>query len=292
MSYESPSDASPADAARALADDLHAAADRARDERIQLAQALRLAGQVPPAAPEPLPPVPPTPASAALRAEQLAESLVKIDAVIRSRLDTLNQTQARIDEGERRLVTLERSIRQATDGFVEKVNQARVVAQAQQVSKAQAPPSASAPKLPDAAAVAQRLEQLGELDQSIDKRIARLQQMHKQAGEVVDRCLKSAVGEIEEKAAELAAPIQAEVERLLARQAKHAEAELAKRLAALEEQSRSHLRKQLAGLRDEAVRMTEQAAVVAGRDTLQAPMHAIATRLQHHPQAHPRQGAA
>lgn len=296
MSHESPALASPLDAARALAAELHAAADRARDERVRLAQALRLAGRPAPAthypADDPAPPAPPQPPTpAAVNAAKLAQHLQQLDAVIQGRLETLNQTQARIDDGERRLVTLQQSIKQATERFTQHIEQARSLVQQQ--------PAPAVQDMPDRSAVAQRLDELNELDKSIDRRVARLQQMHKQAGEIVDRVLTHAVGEVEEKAAKLAAPIQAEVERLFAQQTKRAEAELAKRIAALEEQSRSHLHRQMSRLRDEAIRLSQVSAAsdtagsihVPEPDALKTPMHALAQRLQH-PREKPSQGAA
>jgi DNA repair exonuclease SbcCD ATPase subunit len=303
VSHESPALASPPETARALTDALHAAADRARDERVRLARALRLAGRPVPdshcPADDPAPPAPPQPPTpAAVNAAKLAQHLQQLDAVIRDRLKTLNQTQARIDEGERRLVTLERAIQQATQRFTEHLQQASRLVETQTTTTSS--PAASPPgPLPDPAALAQRLDELARLDKSIDQRVARLQQMHKQAGEIVERVLTHAVGEVEDKAAELAAPIQAEVERLLAQQTKRAEAELARRIAALEEQSRTHLQRQMSRLRDEAIRLTASAEPpdtagtihVPGPEALKPPMHALAQRIKPERDT-PSQGAA
>ena len=53
------------------------------------------------------------------------------------------------------------------------------------------------------------------MDKQIDQRIARMQQMHKQANEAVDKHLLGALRSAKEQAAELAAPVKAEVNKHL-----------------------------------------------------------------------------
>lgn len=220
------------EAARALIRDLHAAADRARDERLRLAQAQkerqqRLDDRGGPAPVDQI--------------VSLTDKIKQLDAVVQGRLDTLSQTEQRLDERTGRLEQVKHAMDQATTAFAQEVERAQAFKQF--IDTAQREAMASAGDLADAAKqkladceqpIAQRLSELEALDRSIDQRTARMRQMHKQAADTVDKHLARSLSDAQEQAADLAAPIKAELDKHLVRQTEALEKAVGAKVAELD----------------------------------------------------------
>ncbi|MFI4861331.1 MAG: hypothetical protein ACIAXF_11685 [Phycisphaerales bacterium JB063] len=200
-----------AQATRALIRDLHAAADRARDERLRLAQAqkqqqhqLEMHGG-------------PAPVDQIVT---LTDRIKQLDRVVQDRLDTLAQTQREIDIRSERINAMRHVIQTATDAFAEQVQNAQqfkvdldAAKQAVRSCAGEVADDIRQQLAKNEAPIAARLKELVEMDRAIDKRVARMQQMHKQAAEAVDKHLLRALNNAKEQATELAAPIKAELDK-------------------------------------------------------------------------------
>ncbi|MEM9414257.1 MAG: hypothetical protein AAGA29_02110 [Planctomycetota bacterium] len=213
VSDSHPEPAASAETTRALIRELHAAADRARDERLRLAQAQKqqrahLDTQGGPA-----------PADQVVK---LTDKIQQLDRVVQDRLDTLAQTQHEIDIRTERVNAMRHVIQAATDAFAAQVEHAQqfkcdidAAKQAVQACAGEVAEEVRQHLAQTEEPIATRLKQLVEMDRAIDKRVARMQQMHKQAAEAVDKHLARALNDAKEQATELAAPIKAELDRHL-----------------------------------------------------------------------------
>lgn len=249
------------EAARALTRDLHAAADRARDERLRLAQAQKLQQQLldDRGGPAPIDQI-----------VSLTDKIKQLDAVVQRRLDTLAQTESQIDERTGRLEQVKHALDQATAAFAKEVERAqqfkRYIDAAQREAMASAGGLAEAVKqqLADTEQpIAQRLAELAALDRSIDQRIARMRQMHKQAAETVDQHLARALSDAQEQATELAAPIKADLDKHLLRQTAALEKAVANKVAELDldvEEALSPLTRRFDAIVSDATRRADELA--------------------------------
>ena len=202
-----------AEQSRALIRDLHAAADRARDERLRLAQAHKQQQQSLDQRGGPAP---------VEQVENLTTTIQKLERAVQDRLDTLAQAEQAIDHRAERINTLRHVIQAATDAFTTQVENAQqfkcdtdAAKQAVRDSAGEVTEVVRQALAKTEEPIAARLKQLVEMDRSIDQRIGRMQQMHKQAADAVDRQLLRALNNAKEQAAELAAPMKAELDKHL-----------------------------------------------------------------------------
>ncbi|XAL99780.1 hypothetical protein OT109_00015 [Phycisphaeraceae bacterium D3-23] len=226
------STAASTEATRALVRDLHAAADRARDERLRLAQAQKqqqaqLDTQGGPAPVDQI--------------VKLTDKIRQLDRVVQDRLDTLAKTQREIDIRTERVNAMRHVIQTATDAFAAQVESAQqfkcdidAAKRAVRDSAGEVADEVRQQLAQTEEPIATRLKQLVEMDRAIDKRVSRMQQMHKQAAESVDKHLARALNDAKEQATELAAPIKQELDKHLLRRTQAIEEAVQAKIAELD----------------------------------------------------------
>lgn len=227
----------PQTSSQALLDELRTAADRARDERLKLARLVKHSAELPVAQP-----------SAAdagttpdARFVALSQQVEQLEQSVSEKLQSLEKVQEDIEGRSQYLESLRHTITDTTRAFVTQVEQAqhfkahvdaakqhvkmsagRVVEDIRQhLSETEGP-------------ITERIKQLMEMDAQIDKRIARMQQMHKQAGEAVDQHLLGALRTAKEQAADLAQPVKEQVDKHLAEQSQKIEEAVHAKIAELD----------------------------------------------------------
>ncbi|MBX2851922.1 MAG: hypothetical protein KTR15_09280 [Phycisphaeraceae bacterium] len=220
---------SPQTSSQALLDELRSAADRARDERLKLARLVKHSADLPISRPN---------VSAAAdagttpdaRFVALSQQIEKLEQTVGEKLQALDQVQQDIESRSQYLESLRHTITDTTRAFVTQVEQAQHFKA--HVDAAKEHVKMSAGRVVEdirqhlseyEGPIAMRIEQLTEMDEQIDKRIARMQQMHKQAGEAVDKHLLAALRTAKEQAGDLAQPVKEEVDKHLLAQAKKIE---------------------------------------------------------------------
>jgi len=215
-----------------LVNELSAAADRARDERIRLAQALKQKqGQV----------ADQGGIASADQVARLGEKITQLDKIVQARLDTLAQSSDTLDVRTAKLEDLQNAVDQTTQAFTKQVESAQHFKHHVDAAKKHVRMS-SGQIIDDVkehlaqfeGPIADRLVQLNDLDDAIDQRIARMQQMHKQAAEAVDKHLLAALRGAKEQAAELAAPIKEELDLYLKAQSQTIEQGIRSKIAELD----------------------------------------------------------
>lgn len=220
---------------QALLDELRVAADRARDERLKLARMFKHTEALPVNGSAPEYPVPDE------RIANLSSQIECLEAAVADKLDALSQVQQDIDSRTQYLESLRHTITDTTRAFVTQVEQAQHFKA--HVDAAKQHVRMSAGRVVDDVRghlaefeqpIAERIQQLNELDEQIDKRIARMQQMHKQAGEAVDKHLLAALRSAKEQAADLTAPMKEEIDKYLTAQRATIEAAIHKKISELD----------------------------------------------------------
>lgn len=161
---------------------------------------------------------------------QVAEQVRRLDAFVRGRLDALEQAQQDHDAREQQLVAREQAVAKATAAFADQLAQAQALSQQLEDTGAQAQRHLAASAQP----LADRLEQVKRLDRAVEQRMARMQQMHKQSGEAVDKFLLRALRDTKEEAADLIAPIKQELDEHLAKQTAAMERKVQEKIAELD----------------------------------------------------------
>ncbi len=211
---------SPQASSQALLDELRLAADRAREERLKLARLVKHSADLPVNGGTTSTPGVSAPNDAKLT--ELSQQVERLDQVVSEKLDALEQAQQDIDSRTQYLESLRHTITEATAAFTIQVEQAQhfkahvdAAKQHVKMSAGQVAEDVRQHLADSEAPIAERLKQLTALDEQIDKRIARMQQMHKQANEAVDKHLLGALRAAKEQAADLAGPVKAELDRHL-----------------------------------------------------------------------------
>lgn len=264
MSQSSPSQYqpnTPQASSQALLDELRHAADRARDERLKLARLVKHSSELPIG----------KPASDGAgdagmthdaRFVALSQQVEQLEQAVNEKLEALGQVQQDIESRSQYLESLRHTITDTTRAFVTQVEQAQHFKA--HVDAAKQHVKMSAGRVVEdirqhlaeyEGPVAERLEQLAEMDDQIDKRIARMQQMHKQAGEAVDKHLLAALRSAKEQAADLAQPVKEEVDKHLLEQAQKIEDAIQAKIAELDvdvEEALSPLTKRFDGIVNDA----------------------------------------
>lgn len=222
----------PADPAASLAADLRSAADRARDERLKLAAMVKqqqthvqLQGG-------------PAPAD---QVTALGEKIQKLDQAVAQRLQALAGVEQRIDERLARLEELQATITHTSQAFTKQVEQAQhfkhhvdAAKQHVRMSAGQIVEDVRLHLQSFEGPIAERLAALNDLDEQMDKRIARMQQMHKQAGDAVDKHLLGALRQAKEQAVSMVEPIKQELDAFLRDRAAVMEKAVQDKVAALD----------------------------------------------------------
>ena len=217
---------SPQASSQALLDELRTAADRARDERLKLARLVKHSADLPIGQ-----------ASAAdmgatpdARFVALSQQIEQLEQTVGEKLQALDQVQQDIESRSQYLESLRHTITDTTRAFVTQVEQAQhfkahvdAAKQHVKMSAGRVVEDIRQHLVETEGPIAKRLEQLTEMDEQIDKRIARMQQMHKQASEAVDKHLLAALRTAREQAADFAQPVKEEVDKHLLAQAKKIE---------------------------------------------------------------------
>lgn len=244
MSQSSPGHSStplntPQASSQALLDELRVAADRARDERLKLARLFKHTNDLPVNGSAPVNTS--VPMIADHRIAELSDQVERLEQAVADKLAALDKSQQDIDSRTQYLESLRHTITDTTSAFVTQVEKAQHFKAHVDAAKQHVKMSAGR-VVEDVrqhlaeyeAPIAERLKQLTDLDDQIDKRIARLQQMHKQAGEAVDKHLLSALRAAKEQAADLAAPVKAELDQHLKAQSEKIEKAIQAKIAALD----------------------------------------------------------
>lgn len=228
---------SPQASSQALLDELRLAADRARDERLKLARLFKHTSDLPvnTTAAEGVPAV------ADSRVIDLSQQVERLEQIVAEKLIALEQTEAKIESRTQYLESLRHTITETTSAFTTQVEEAQHFKA--HIDAAKKHVRMSAGKVADEvrqtlsaceSPIAERLNQLKEMDKQIDQRIARMQQMHKQANEAVDKHLLGALRSAKEQAAELAAPVKAEVDKHLQAQSSQIDQAIQAKIAELD----------------------------------------------------------
>lgn len=220
---------------QALLDELRVAADRARDERLKLARMVKHTESLPilGSAPEP--------AVVSERIVSLSEQVERLDRAVTEKLQALDQVQRDIESRTQYLESLRHTITDTTRAFVTQVEQAQHFKAHVDAAKQHVRMTAGR-VVEDVREhlgsfekpIADRIRQLNEMDEQIDKRIARMQQMHKQANDAVDKHLLAALRSAKEQAADMTAPMKAEIDKYLIAQRAIVEAAIHKKIAELD----------------------------------------------------------
>lgn len=222
---------------QALLDELRAAADRARDERLKLARLVKHSASLP-LNQQPVVEAGSTPDA---RFVALSQQVEQLEQAVGEKFDALEKVQQDIDSRSDYLESLRHTITDTTRAFVTQVEQAQHFKA--HIDAAKQHVKMSAGRVVDdirqdlaeyEGPIAKRLEQLSEMDAQIDKRIARMQQMHKQAGEAVDQHLLAALRTAKEEAGDLAGPVKEQVDAHVAAQAKKIEEAVQNKIAELD----------------------------------------------------------
>lgn len=223
---------SSADPGALLAADLRSATDRARDERLKLAAMVKQQQTTVQMHGGP---------AAADQVAALSEKIQKLDQAVATRLQALAKAESRMDERLARLDDLQDSITQASKAFTRQVEQAQhfkhhidAAKQHVRMSAGQIVEDIRLHLQEFEGPIAERLAALNDLDDQIDKRIARMQQMHKQAGEAVDKHLLGALRQAKEQAASMTDPIKRELDQFLRDQALVMEKAIQDKVASLD----------------------------------------------------------
>ncbi|MFN3167636.1 MAG: hypothetical protein ACE37H_11290 [Phycisphaeraceae bacterium] len=224
---------------QALLDELRLAADRARDERLKLARLFKHTADLPVNGSAAIPTTPDPQAQDKL--DDLTQRVERLGQYVAEKLDALDEVQRDIDSRTQYLESLRHTITDTTRAFVTQVEQAQHFKAHVDAAK-QHVKMAAGRVVEDIrehlaeyeAPIADRLKQLTELDEQIDKRIARMQQMHKQASDAVDKHLLGALRTAKEQAADMAAPVKAELDKHLQEQAKKIEEAIQAKIADLD----------------------------------------------------------
>lgn len=198
---------------QALLDELRVAADRARDERLKLARMFKHTQTLPVSSGSP------EPAVGDARVAGLSEQVERLEQAVAEKLEALDHAQKDIDSRTQYLESLRHTITDTTRAFVTQVEQAQhfkahvdAAKQHVRMSAGKVVEQVRRHLAESEAPIKDRIQELNTLDQQIDKRIARMQQMHKQAGDAVDKHLLAALRSAKEQAAELAEPMKQEVD--------------------------------------------------------------------------------
>lgn len=253
---------------QALLDELRLAADRAREERLKLARLFKHTADLPvnPA---------PAPSEGAITfngdsVPELISKVERLEALVAEKFETLDEVQQSIESRTQYLESLRHTITETTSAFVLQVEQAQHFKA--HIDAAKHHVRMSAGKVAEDVRrhlrecekpVAERFEQLTELDRQIDQRIARMQQMHKQAGEAVDKHLLGALRAAKEQAADLAAPVKAEIDKHLQAQRDAIEKAIHRKIAELDvdvEEALSPLTERFSAIVNEAEERADELA--------------------------------
>lgn len=260
MSQSSPGNAkNPANAqqasSQALLDELRVAADRARDERLKLARLVKHSADLPISSEQ----QPGVGAASTERTAAITDQVDRLEQAVAEKLSALESVQQNIDNRAQYLESLRHTITDTTRAFVNQVEQAQhfkahIDAAKQHVRMSAGKVADEVRTTLDATEgpVLERIEQLKELDKQVDQRIARMQQMHKQANEAVDKHLLGALQSAKEQAAALADPLKQQVDEHVAQQCERAEAAIQEKIAELDVDVEEAL-KPLVGRFDEMV---------------------------------------
>lgn len=222
----------PSPSSASLAADLRSAADRARDERLKLAAMVKqqnanvqLHGG-------------PAPAS---QIAALSEKIQRLDDAIAQRLEKLDAVDQRIDERVAKLDDLQLAITQSSKAFADQVEKAQhfkhhvdAAKQHVRMSAGQIVEDVRLHLESFEGPIAERLAALNDLDEQMDKRVARMQQMHKQAGDAVDKHLLGALRAAKEQATAMVEPIKQELDTFLKERAVAMEEAVQSKIAALD----------------------------------------------------------
>jgi len=223
-----------------LLDELRVAADRARDERLKLARLVKHSADLP---------INSSSSSAAGYASAPADGRIvdlsaqvqRLEQAVSEKLEALGQAQQDIDSRTQYLESLRHTITDTTRAFVTQVEQAQHFKA--HVDAAKQHVRMSAGRVVEdirqhlaelESPIADRIKTLNDLDDQIDKRIARMQQMHKQAGDAVDQHLLGALRAAKEQAADMTAPMKAEIDKYLAGQRERMEQAIHTKIAELD----------------------------------------------------------
>lgn len=232
-----PSQANPQQASsQALLDELRVAADRAREERLKLARLVKHSAELPMNAEKTGQANVPD-----ARILSVAAQIERLEQAVSDKLESLDQAQQNIDSRAEYLESLRHTITDTTRVFVSQVEQAQHFKAHIDAAKQHVRMSAgrvaddvreklSSYEVP----IAERLEELAEMDKKIDQRIARMQQMHKQANDAVDKHLLAALQSAKEQATDLAGPIKEEFEKFMAGQRDAIDAAVNEKIAELD----------------------------------------------------------
>lgn len=251
---------SPQASSQALLDELRTAADRARDERLKLARLVKHSAELPIGqATSTSTGADGTPDA---RFVALSQQVEQLEQSVSEKLQALDQVQQDIESRSEYLESLRHTITDTTRAFVTQVEQAQHFKAHVDAAKQHVKMSAGRvvedirQHLSDyEGPIAKRIEQLNEMDQQIDKRIARMQQMHKQAGEAVDQHLLGALRTAKEQAGELAQPVKEQLDQHLLAQAKKVDDAIQSKIAELDvdvEEALSPLTKRFDGIISDA----------------------------------------
>ncbi|MEO0477411.1 MAG: hypothetical protein AAF085_15810, partial [Planctomycetota bacterium] len=202
------------------------AADRARDERLKLARLVKHSSELPVSQPT----ATDSGATPDARFVALSQQVEQLEQKVAEKLQALDQVQENIDSRSQYLEELRHTITDTTRAFVTQVEQAQHFKA--HVDAAKQHVKMSAGRVVEdirqhlseyEGPIAKRIEELTAMDEQIDKRVARMQQMHKQASEAVDKHLLGALRTAKEQAGDLAQPVKEQVDQHLIEQAKKIE---------------------------------------------------------------------
>lgn len=227
----------PQTSSQALLDELRTAADRARDERLKLARLVKHSAELPVSNPS----TADAGTTPDARFVALSQQVEQLEQSVSEKLQSLEKVQEDIEGRSQYLESLRHTITDTTRAFVTQVEQAQHFKAHIDAAKQHVKMSAGRvvedirKHLADTEApIAERIKALTEMDDQIDKRIARMQQMHKQAGEAVDQHLLGALRTAKEQAADLAQPVKEQVDKHLAEQSQKIEEAVQAKIAELD----------------------------------------------------------
>lgn len=222
----------PSPSSASLAADLRSAADRARDERLKLAAMVKQQNANVQLQGGPAP---------ATQIAALSDKIQRLDDAIAQRLEKLDAVEQRIDERVAKLDDLQAAIAQSSKAFADQVEKAQhfkhhvdAAKQHVRMSAGQIVEDVRLHLESFEGPIAERLAALNELDEQMDKRVARMQQMHKQAGEAVDKHLLGALRQAKEQATTMVEPIKQELDTFLKDRAVAMEEAVQSKIAALD----------------------------------------------------------
>lgn len=228
----------PQASSQALLDELRVAADRARDERLKLARLVKHSAELPVGSSNAKAGASTTPDA---RFVALSQQVEQLEQAVSEKLEALTEVQQDVENRTEYLESLRHTITDTTRAFVTQVEQAQhfkahidAAKQHVKMSAGQVVEDVRKSLSDSEAPIADRLKQLTEMDEQIDKRIARMQQMHKQANEAVDQHLLGALRTAKEQAADFAEPVKQEVDKHLAAQSQKIEEAIQAKIADLD----------------------------------------------------------